>query len=125
MKRLLMLSLLTSTCYISGYAVDKVSDFSANRNSIENVLQNKTIKGIVKDANGEPVIGANVSVKGTATGAITDIDGNFNFNSPAKGTLVISFIGYTTQEIPVGSKNEYISVLKEDTALLDEVVVTG
>lgn len=125
MKRLLLLSLLTGTCSLSGYADEKASGISLNKHSIENILQNKPIKGIVKDANGETVIGANVSVKGTTIGAITDIDGNFSFDAPESGTLVISFIGYTTQELPIGGKSEYIIVLKEDTELLEEVVVTG
>lgn len=125
MKRMLMLSLLSGICCVSGYAAGGTSDFPESRISKESVLQNKTIQGIVKDINGESVIGANVSVKGTSIGAITDINGNFSFNAPSSGILVVSFIGYTTQEIGISSKNEYVIILKEDTEALDEVVVTG
>lgn len=60
----------------------------------------RTIRGTVIDNTGEPVIGANVTIKGTTNGVITDIDGNFILNN-AKGTLVVSFVGYKTQEIPI------------------------
>ena len=125
MKRILILSLLTGTCCMPGYAESGTLDFSGNKSSLESILQDKPIKGLVKDATGEPVIGANVSIKGTTIGAITNIDGNFSFNAPTTGTLVISFIGYTTQEIPLNDKGEYIIILKEDTEMLEEVVVTG
>lgn len=125
MKRILILSLLTGTCCMPGYAKKGTLDCSGNKSSLESILQDKPIKGLVKDATGEPVIGANVSIKGTTIGAITNIDGNFSFNAPTTGTLVISFIGYTTQEIPLNDKGEYIIILKEDTEMLEEVVVTG
>ena len=63
----------------------------------------RTIRGTVIDNTGEPVIGANVTIKGTTNGVITDIDGNFILNN-AKGTLVVSFVGYKTQEIPITNK---------------------
>lgn len=84
----------------------------------------KTVKGKVLDKNGEPVIGANVMVKGTTIGVITDIDGNFTLNN-ASGTLVISYIGYQTVEIKVGAQNDYNVTLQEDSELLEEVVVVG
>lgn len=125
MRRILVLSLLASTCYLLGYAENQDAVLSKDRNSIESILQDKTVKGIVKDATGEAIIGANVTVKGTSIGAITNIDGNFSFNAPANGILVISFIGYTSQEIPISGQNEYVVTLKEDNEILDEVVVTG
>lgn len=84
----------------------------------------KTVKGKVLDKNGEPIIGANVMVKGTTNGVITDIDGNFTLSN-AKGTLVISFIGYRTVELPIGSQTAYNVTLQEDSEILDEVVVVG
>lgn len=86
----------------------------------------KTVTGVVKDQNGEPVIGANVSVKGTTNGTITDIDGNFNLeNISENGIIVISYIGYTSQEIKVGNRTNLAITLKEDSQALDEVVVVG
>ena len=86
--------------------------------------QQISVKGTVKDQTGEPVIGANVLVKGTTNGVITDVDGNFNVSADKNGVLVISFVGYVTQEVPVAEK-QMVIVLKEDTELLDEVVVLG
>ncbi len=87
--------------------------------------QKINVKGVVKDASGEPIIGASVLVKGTSTGTISDIDGNFAISAASNGTLVVSFIGYATQEIPVSGKTNIIVTLKDDTKLLDEVVVVG
>ena len=93
--------------------------------SVQEVRQSgQTIKGTVTDKNGEPVIGANVMVKGTTNGTITDFDGNFTLNN-AQGTLVVSFIGYITQEIPVSGKTNFKIKLAEDAEVLDEVVVVG
>lgn len=93
-------------------------------NEKQTVMQVGVVKGTVVDTNGEPIIGANVMVKGSANGTITDIDGNFSLNN-AQGTLVISFIGYETQEITLGKEVNLKIVLKEDSELLDEVVVVG
>ena len=86
--------------------------------------QNK-VTGIVKDANGEPIIGANVIVKGQSTGTITDIDGRFVLDTPKDAVLQITYIGYVSQEVKVSGKKEINVVLKEDTETLDEVVVIG
>lgn len=86
--------------------------------------QQISVKGIVKDQIGEPVIGANVLVRGTTNGVITNVNGEFILSASKSDVLVISFVGYTTQEIPVSEKQMTI-VLKEDTELLDEVVVLG
>lgn len=86
--------------------------------------QQISVKGIVKDQIGEPVIGANVLVGGTTNGVITNVNGEFILSASKSDVLVVSFVGYTTQEIPVSEKQMTI-VLKEDTELLDEVVVLG
>lgn len=84
-----------------------------------------TISGTVKDAAGEPMIGVTVLADGT-TGAVTDIDGNFTINNVSSSAkLKISYIGYVTQEIPVGKKTTFNIVLNEDKSELDEVVVVG
>ena len=86
----------------------------------------KKIKGTIKDSAWEPIIGANVILKGDATvGSITDIDGNFDLSVPSNATLQVSYIGYNTQDVPVGNKSFLNITLKEDTETLDEVVVVG
>ena len=86
----------------------------------------KKIKGTIKDSAGEPIIGANVILKGDVTvGSITDIDGNFDLSVPSNATLQVSYIGYNTQDVPVGNKSFLNITLKEDTETLDEVVVVG
>lgn len=97
----------------------------AGVNDVSSVMQTGVVKGTVLDASGEPVIGANVMQKGTSNGTITDLDGNFSLPD-AQGTLVISFIGYKTQEVNVkGHEQSLRIVLQEDTELLEEVVVVG
>ena len=89
-------------------------------------LAQQKITGKVKDSSGEPVIGASVVVKDNKTmGTITDFDGNFSLDVPSKSVLVISYIGYVTQEVPVTGKKSLDIMLKEDTKTLDEVVVIG
>ena len=84
------------------------------------------VTGIVLDANGEPVIGANILEKGSGTnGTITDVEGRFSLDVASDATLVISYIGYDTQEIPVKGQTTLKVVLREDSELLDEVVVIG
>lgn len=86
----------------------------------------KKVHGVVKDVNGEPIIGANVVVKGNpSNGTITDLNGNFDLSVTSNTTLQVSYIGYNTQEPFVGKKTDFNIVLKEDTELLDEVVVVG
>ena len=98
--------------------------FAASVDAIDAVQQAKKITGTVTDAMG-PVIGANVLEKGTTNGVITDIDGNFTLNVQPGATIVVSFIGYQPQEIVVGNQTSFKIQLKEDTELLDEVVVVG
>ena len=89
-------------------------------------LAQQKVTGKVKDSSGEPVIGASVVVKGNNTmGTITDFDGNFMLDVPAKSVLVISYIGYVTQEVSTAGKKSLEIILKEDTKTLDEVVVIG
>jgi len=85
----------------------------------------RNITGIVLDNSQEPAIGAPVALKGSTVGTITDIDGKFSLNVPEKGTLVISYIGYITQEIEITGNSEYKIVLQESDLKLDEVVVVG
>ena len=86
--------------------------------------QVKMIKGIVTDVNGEPIVGANVVEKGTTNGTITDIDGNFSLNVSGS-TLLVSYIGYISQEISLQGQNTISVRLQEDTQSLEEVVVVG
>ena len=89
------------------------------------IAQTVTISGNVKDSSGTPVIGASVLEKGTTNGIITDFDGNFALSVESNSTLVISFVGYKTQEINVNGQTSFNVVLKEDTEVLEEVVVVG
>src|SRR5699024_1793881 len=78
---------------------------SSSVSSVPSVQQNqKAITGIIKDVNGEPIIGANVVEKGTTNGSVTDIEGRFSLNVASDATLIISYIGYVTIEIPTGGK---------------------
>jgi hypothetical protein len=86
----------------------------------------KTVSGTITDGQGEPVIGANVVVKGTSNGVITDVDGKFTLSGiPENAILRISYIGYTDQEITIGNRTSVNIILKEDTQILEEVVVVG
>ena len=87
--------------------------------------QNVTVKGNVKDAAGEPVIGAGVVQQGTTNGTVTDIDGNYQIVVPASATLNFSSVGYVDQAVAVAGRNVINVVLAEDTELLEEVVVVG
>lgn len=89
--------------------------------------QTKTITGIVTDINGEPIIGANVVEKGTTNGIITDLEGKFSLEITfgGNGMLAVSYIGYVPSEAAIGNKNSFSIILKEDSEMLDEVVVVG
>ncbi len=86
---------------------------------------NNKVSGTITDKSGEPIIGANVVIKGTTNGTITDIDGNYALDVPVSAILQISYIGYLTQDIPVNGKQQINIRLVEDTQQLDEVVVVG
>lgn len=88
--------------------------------------KDNTVRGIVKDVSGEPLIGVNVMIKGkTNTGTITDMDGRFSVNCENRNILVFSYIGYVTQEVTVNGNSSLNIVLKEDSKQLDEVIVIG
>ena len=87
--------------------------------------QSLAIKGVVYDSTGEPIIGASVLEKGTTNGIITDLDGNFSLQVKKGAVLVVSFIGYKTQEVVVNSVQSLKITLLEDAKALDEVVVIG
>ena len=88
--------------------------------------QQLQITGVVKDTNGEPMIGVTVMVKGTGTGTITDIDGKYSVSVPGnKSVLTFSFVGYTTKEVTVGNQKSINVTLSEDSKMIDEVVVIG
>lgn len=103
-------------------------DINAGQASILSTSQTKNtlVKGTVKDASGEPLIGVSVSVKGkSGIGTITDINGNFSIQCDANDILVFSYIGYATLEFPVNGKSSLSISMKEDTKVLDEVIVVG
>jgi TonB-linked SusC/RagA family outer membrane protein len=81
--------------------------------------------GMVTDETGEPVIGASISIKGSETGTITDIDGRFSINATSGATLSVSYIGYAAKEIKLGNNTDLQIIISEDNKLLDEVVVVG
>lgn len=87
--------------------------------------QTRTISGKVMDSNNESLIGVNVIEKGTTNGTVTDIDGNFSVNVPSNATLLISYVGYISQEVSVEGKTSIDIVLVEDSEMLDELVVVG
>lgn len=94
-------------------------------NSLTVTQQNKTVKGKVVDDLGEAVIGANVVVKGTKVGTVTDIDGNFSLEVPANAVLEISYVGYANVDVKVGNKTNLSITMKEDAHALQELVVVG
>lgn len=108
------------------YAMEGKNIMLMSKGEKEEITQQENkITGIVKDANGEPIIGANVTVKDQSIGTITDIDGRFVLNAPANAVLQTTYIGYIPQETNVGNKKELYITLREDSKMLDEVVVVG
>lgn len=107
-----------------GYAMEGNNILLMKKEAIRQ-QKGKVLKGAVKDQSGEPVIGANVVVKGTTNGTVTDVDGNFTLEVSNTDVLLVSFIGYMTREIPVKDRNILNINLIEDTKSLDEVVVVG
>ena len=96
----------------------------AKTNESMMVQQTGTVHGTVVDQSGEPLIGVSVLVKGTTTGTVTDLDGNFSLEAASGKTLVVSYVGYRTQEIVVMGSSQKIT-LREDQQNLDELVVIG
>ena len=87
--------------------------------------QTRKVSGVITDVNGEPIIGANILVKGTVQGTTTDLDGNYTLEVPSNAVLQFSYIGYLTQEVTVKDKAIINVSMKEDTKSLEEVVVIG
>ena len=111
-------------CACSTLIFWNIPDALAYDSNLEIVQQNKKqISGQVLDSSGMSVIGANVVEKGTTNGVITDLDGNFSLNVSPGAVIEVSFIGFATQEIKVGNNTTFNIVMKEDTEVLDEVVV--
>ncbi len=109
------------------YIILSPKNTSVSATSLISIAQQdgKTVTGIVKDVNGESIIGANVVEKGTTNGTITDMDGKFTITVSKGAILEVSYIGYLSHNITVGNENSYTVSLKEDTQSLDEVVVVG
>ncbi|MCR5077656.1 MAG: TonB-dependent receptor [Prevotella sp.] len=116
--------LLASACAALGVAYSPSVYAASGTTAVEAVQQQKTVKGSVSDATG-PIIGASIMEKGTSNGTVTDIDGNFSLNVKPGATLVISYIGYKTQEVAVGNNTTFNISLQQDNQSLDEVVVVG
>lgn len=124
---LLVLTVLLFAC-LAGNAKEQKASYQDDQviltksNSADKIIR---ITGKVTDTNGEPIIGANVSTKGTTLGTITDINGSFLLDVPSETVISISYIGYLTQEVKVKQQTSLNIVLKEDTQALEEVVVVG
>lgn len=110
-------------CLLTG--IPSVTALASIDDIVQESLQQRTIKGVVLDEAGIPIIGANVVQKGTTNGVITDLDGNFVLKIEGTEELQISYIGYISQTINVQGKNDIKIILKEDSQTLDEVVVVG
>ena len=120
--RILMLSVLLAGGGKPLFA-SQITNVHENVALLTNNQQKQTVKGTVKDANGEPIIGASVKVKGSTGGTVTDIDGKFTLDAPAGAELEISSIGYLKQVVK--AKANVAIVLKDDSQTLDELVVVG
>ncbi|WP_297900800.1 TonB-dependent receptor [uncultured Parabacteroides sp.] len=114
---------------LSAFSVNTAMAVPASASTVDEiqvVQQGKKVTGVVKDANGEPIIGANVVVKGTTNGTVSDFDGNYTIEGVSSNdVLVVSYIGFLTQEFPIGNQSSINITLSEDSQALDEVVVVG
>ena len=118
-----LIALMVCAGYMTVQPMTAMADDSVA--SVQAVQQKQSVSGVVKDAAGEPIIGASVLEKGTTNGTITDFDGNFQLSVSSNATLVISYIGYQTQELKVVPGKSLAVTMQEDTETLDEVVVVG
>lgn len=117
-------SLILASTYTVAWAGNTQNE-TPHHHAIESITQVKTVTGVVTDQYG-PVIGANVHVKGSTTGTITDIDGKFSIEVPVNSVLEISYIGFLTEEIQITGTTKNLNIhLKEDSETLEEVVVVG
>lgn len=119
-KRRLLIVTMFSLIFLMGGSIINAADEVLSVHSVQQAIE---IKGIVTDVSGEPIIGANVVEKGTTNGTITDIDGNFTLSCTKGATLVVSYIGYLSQNLSADVNMKI--VMQEDTQALDEVVVVG
>lgn len=116
--------LLLSAGFASLMSLGKPQVMMAN--TIPNgVVQNNNISGVIVDANGDPIIGASVVVKGTSKGVVTDLDGRFTLKDMKEATLTISYVGFLTQDVKVQAGKSIHITLKEDNKVLNDVVVVG
>lgn len=121
----IILGLSAALCMPSAFSYANASDPVVGE-LVQSVQQGRTVTGKIIDDTGEPLIGVSVLVKGTTVGTITDFDGNYSLEVPSgKNILVISYIGYKTQDITVGKSNQLNIKMEADTQALDEVVVVG
>lgn len=119
-------ALLLAPTFIATNAASAYDTDFLSSDEVSSINQEKNINGVVLDNNGVPVIGANVLIKGTTTGTITDVDGKFSLNNvPASATLVVSYMGYHTLEVSANQPLPIRITLKEDQHALDEVIVIG
>lgn len=120
---------LSSAMILALCSTATAAEGSVSHSAAVAIMQQRKVEqvhGVITDVKGEAIIGANVFVKGEPTnGTVTDLDGNFTLKVPANAVLVVSYIGYIQQEIPVAGKKELTVRLKEDTQSLDEVIVVG
>ena len=100
-------------------------NYHVEKTTFNGVDQKKTVSGTVLDVTGTPIVGANVVVKGTTNGTITDMDGKFSLDVEKGTTLVVSYIGFASQEILIGNQTKISISLEEDSEALEEVVVVG
>lgn len=126
MKRIMFAYLFFSAMIVPNLNAENLPE--KNESPKEQVLQDNriSVKGTVTDTSGEPLIGVSIRVKNSTQGSITDVDGNYNVSVPnANSVLVFSYMGYATQEVTVGSNRTFNIVMKDDSQLLDQVVVTA
>ncbi len=123
---------LASVCLFSQFSLDASAEESLVSTLIKETMLSPdqaktTVKGVVKDENGDPIPGASVMLKGTKTGTITDIDGHFSlaYSSDKKAELLVSFVGMGTQTVSINGKSSLNIQLKTEANALDEIVVTG
>ena len=117
-------ALLAGACAIVGLFWSPKAMADSAVNTVQSVQQTKKVTGTIVDAMG-PVIGASIMEKGTSNGTVTDLDGNYSLNVGPNATLVVSYVGFKTQEIRVGNNSRIDVTLEEDNTNLDEVVVIG
>src|SRR5574344_1391194 len=116
---------VSSVTMFQANAIEPVHSEDASIHVKAEVQQSRKISGVITDKSGQPIIGANIVVKGTTNGTITDIDGKYSLEVPNNATLQVSYIGYLSQTIVVGNKRELNVSLAEDTQNLQEIVVVG